>query len=238
MTSNYKKPDRRKLRTQRQIREAFLSLVREKDLESITVNDIAQGADINRATFYLHYQDKYDLLEQTENQIMEEMLRISQEIQISDLLTRTEETKKKPLPFAVKIFSFINENHLFFDTFLDFRKGGGMHKKLYDFITGNMHSIFSRQFSEENSPIPKSYLVAYMASAHLGLIGEWLAGGRKESPEEMAAMLIQLTVRGPVGATESGFSPEVPLAVFPDSDRKEPPGDTALPPAPGIPGGK
>ena len=55
--------DPRFLRTRKLIMEAFMELVIEKDFKDITIKDITQRATINRATFYYHFFDKYDLME-------------------------------------------------------------------------------------------------------------------------------------------------------------------------------
>ena len=55
--------DPRVTRTRKLIREALTSLIAEKRFEAITVQDIAERATINRATFYLHYPDKFALLD-------------------------------------------------------------------------------------------------------------------------------------------------------------------------------
>ena len=62
MKRNEKDP--RILRTRNLIKNAFLELVKEKDFESISVTDISQKATINRSTFYSHFVDKYELLEE------------------------------------------------------------------------------------------------------------------------------------------------------------------------------
>ena len=56
--------DLRKLRTQREIQQALADLLLKKTFSKITVTDIVNKALINRNTFYLHYRDKYDLVEQ------------------------------------------------------------------------------------------------------------------------------------------------------------------------------
>ena len=58
-----KKLDPRFLRTRKLIMEAFMELVIEKEFKDITIKDITQRATVNRATFYYHFFDKYDLLE-------------------------------------------------------------------------------------------------------------------------------------------------------------------------------
>jgi AcrR family transcriptional regulator len=58
-----KKLDPRIRRTRKLINQAFLDLMHEKGFQSISVQDIADRAEVNRATFYAHYEDKYDLLD-------------------------------------------------------------------------------------------------------------------------------------------------------------------------------
>ena len=53
--------DRRVRKTKTAIKNAFIQLLEEKDLEKITIQNITQLADVNRGTFYLHYEDKYIL---------------------------------------------------------------------------------------------------------------------------------------------------------------------------------
>lgn len=56
--------DRRIRKSREAIIEAFILLIAEKNFEQITINEIAERADVSRGTVYLHYTDKYDLLDQ------------------------------------------------------------------------------------------------------------------------------------------------------------------------------
>ena len=55
--------DRRVAKTRKLILNAFLKLLKEKGFEKITIQDIADEADINRGTVYLHFEDKYHLMD-------------------------------------------------------------------------------------------------------------------------------------------------------------------------------
>jgi AcrR family transcriptional regulator len=68
------KMDPRVKRTRALIQQAFLQLFGEKGFQSITVQDITQKAEINRATFYAHYPDKFALLEACIHQIFHQEL--------------------------------------------------------------------------------------------------------------------------------------------------------------------
>ena len=66
--------DPRKQKTQTSIINAFIQLRARKPLEKITVRELAQLADINKATFYLHYQDVYQLSHTLEAQTIQSIL--------------------------------------------------------------------------------------------------------------------------------------------------------------------
>jgi AcrR family transcriptional regulator len=58
-----KRVDPRVRRTRKLLEQAFLELMQERNFQSITIQDIAERATVNRATFYAHFEDKYDLLD-------------------------------------------------------------------------------------------------------------------------------------------------------------------------------
>src|SRR5579884_3682565 len=60
--------------TQRLLRETLLQLVEEKGFEQVTIKDITDRAGIDRTTFYLHFTDKRDLIEQTQRQVIDELI--------------------------------------------------------------------------------------------------------------------------------------------------------------------
>lgn len=66
--------DLRTERTKRSITTAFLELRKQKPLEKITVKELSELAFINKATFYTHYRDIYDLADQMENEFMESII--------------------------------------------------------------------------------------------------------------------------------------------------------------------
>ena len=72
------KEDRRVRKTKSAIKHAFIQLLKERGLENITVQDIADKADINRGTFYLHYEDKYLLLTDMEDECIDQISKFTQ----------------------------------------------------------------------------------------------------------------------------------------------------------------
>jgi len=66
--------DKREKRTRRAIRESFMALRAAKGLERITVKELAEAAEISKATFYLHYRDIYDLSDQLQDEAVATIL--------------------------------------------------------------------------------------------------------------------------------------------------------------------
>lgn len=71
--------DRRTLKTQQAIKDALLQLLTQKELSKISIAELTRLADIGRGTFYLHYQDIYDLYEQMEDELVKRMVAIVHE---------------------------------------------------------------------------------------------------------------------------------------------------------------
>lgn len=52
------------------LKESLMKLLKEKSISTITVKEICVLADINRSTFYSHYLDQFDLLNQTKDYLI------------------------------------------------------------------------------------------------------------------------------------------------------------------------
>lgn len=66
-----KKQDRRVLRTKKAIRNSFVKLLSEKEVDKITVKEIADGADVDRKTVYNYYGGVYEILDEIENELVD-----------------------------------------------------------------------------------------------------------------------------------------------------------------------
>ena len=95
--------DRRSRRTRNALTTALMALLKERPLKSITVTELAELADVNRATFYVHFQDVYDMFDQ----VKEEFCNICRELVDAhgEELARNENR-----PFLEDIFSYFETN--------------------------------------------------------------------------------------------------------------------------------
>lgn len=84
MIVNSEKKDRRIGKTQKSIREALIALIVEKEISQITVKELAEKANINRKTFYMHYSSIEDILDKIENEIIEKLLLVLEKYDFFD----------------------------------------------------------------------------------------------------------------------------------------------------------
>lgn len=192
--------DRRAKRTKRVIKEALSELIEENGFNNISVTDLTTRADINRGTFYIHYTDKYDLLEKVENEIMQEIQEHIKGIDYINILSLN--VIDEPIPYLVKLFEYFKENAGFMKAVLGPKGDPLFQRKLKDFMERALFEKNQVKFiNKENLLIPEKYVIAYIVSAHLGLVQQWFESGMDKSPKEMALILCKMSILGPFRAT-------------------------------------
>ncbi len=197
-----KQQDLRVIRTKKLIKEALLTLIEKQGFDSITVKDIAKQAEINRGTFYSHYEDKYDLMNAYIDEIFEEV----EEKLIKNLQRLFHQENPTGFPpdayrVLVPFSEFLQRNRVIMKSLLgptgdphfQSRLKQFMHDALFKRASG---SLFLRQ----KALVPSDYLISYIASAHIGVMQEWLIQDRDESPEEIAKIIFTITTQGPLRA--------------------------------------
>ncbi|MCM3763379.1 TetR/AcrR family transcriptional regulator [Neobacillus niacini] len=187
--------DKRVARTKRVIRDALTQLMEEKGFEGITVRDLTEKAQINRGTFYLHYRDKYDLLEQSEEEILKGIAAITENIDPVDAMAYT--SNDEPFPIILKLFEFFQEHAEFLKVILGANGNASFQVKLKSFIKKIFYSKLVTKLNKEGIQVPVEILLAYLSSAHLGVVQHWLETGMEKSPREITLILTKMTLLGP-----------------------------------------
>lgn len=193
-----KNTDARVIRTKEAIRNALMELIEEKGFEAITVKDITTKADINRGTFYVHYDDKHDLMAECQKEIMQGMSHIAKQNLQNVVVKLGDDNKPAPPSPAITIFEFLYENKVMMKALLGPKGDLSFQTSLRDFIwktlfEDNDHNLLKK----ENLLVPEEYLASYIASAHIGVIQQWLENGGKETPREMTQILSSINIHGP-----------------------------------------
>lgn len=101
------KENRSSRRSRRLIREAFLELLEERELDKITVIDIVKRADVTRSTFYVHYPDIYGIIEEIQKEIISRHLEAFSQIEYRTML-------HDPVPYLKSVAAMLEENSALF----------------------------------------------------------------------------------------------------------------------------
>ena len=198
--------DERVIKTKKLIKIALSELIQEKGFDHVTITDLTQRANINRGTFYLHYQDKYDLLEKFENEVLDDINTNAENFikSIKDIDFLGEDFSNEIKPFINKIFTYIKENYIIMKVILgpksDMRFQNKIKKALNILLT---EKGWDNYFDSQNTFVSKNYFISYLVSAHIGVIRQWIDSGMNESAENMAEMISKMFFLGPFNSIKN-----------------------------------
>ncbi len=164
------KNNKRRKESQNKIERSFVNLLQDHNLNELTVSDIIKDTGLNRSTFYANYVDIYDLADK---------VRVNLENDFSSLFSDYDPVRENT--GALRMFTHIKENQIFYKTYF---------KLCYD--DKHLISIYDTKRAEmEHIDSNIKYHIEFFRNGLNAIIKLWLAGGCKESPEEMAEVLKQ-----------------------------------------------
>ncbi|WP_238162409.1 TetR/AcrR family transcriptional regulator [Cohnella sp. AR92] len=189
MSNASSKTDPRILRTRHLIKEAFIDLLHEMDLEKISVNKIAERATINRVTFYLHYRDIPDMQEKMADEMMENIYSFLRSPQPN---SKPANPEQEDWPLLVRLLEHIAENSKFYTVILAYKRSpvftDRLLKPLVGIITNQVENIGKDSFLAK-SEIPKDIAIWFGSAALIGTINSWLRSGMPYTPRYLAQQL-------------------------------------------------
>lgn len=155
--------------------EALLSLLEKKDFEYISIKEICEAAGVNRSTFYLHYENTSDLLEECSQYILDRHFSYYA-LDKKDIVFKPEDCEKNDLIFITKNYTspyltFIKDNRRVFKTVIK------------QFHTMKMNKVYDKMFKRIFEPIlikfdvpPKecTYVIKFYLTGLFAIITEWL----------------------------------------------------------------
>lgn len=178
-----RKDDRRIQRTRKALRDALHSLVLDRGYDDLSVQDITDKANLGRATFYLHYREKDELLEDLLREFSESFAqRYGSKVNYAD---------RK----VVQAMFEYAENHYDFYRIMTIGKGGLAGIRKLRAILQESYSQFLDGIETEAGGkfgVPRDFLDSYQANAIMSTIFLWLEQDMPYPPAEMADMYLKL----------------------------------------------
>ncbi len=185
--------DLRVRRTRKLLQSALLEAASEKGFAHVTVRDITERAMVNRATFYRHYEDKYDLLAR----YMEELSElIDVEEGEASLGSQMAQSLNTPPPGLVKLLKHMQANADFYRVMLGKQGDPTFCTQTFrSYIEHGYRRMFPNQAMQPDASRPPVDLtVNYLMQAGIGAIVWWLENDQPASAEQMATWLYEFSM--------------------------------------------
>lgn len=186
--------DRRRARTRRALRDALAAEIAEcGGLERVSVTAITERADVTRRTFYLHFRDIADLVEQSEAELLEGLAEHIVAISRTNLDELSERLGElEPCPGAVETLEFVRDNGDYLCAMLGPGGDPALAEKIKRMAIDTVTDRAMDGLDVDAAGPFFDYYLAFSVSAEVGVLQRWLEGGMRESVEVMARLMTVL----------------------------------------------
>ncbi|MDO5294286.1 MAG: TetR/AcrR family transcriptional regulator [bacterium] len=187
MKKEIKKADRRIGKTKQSIRDAFLSLLIEKPIAQITVKELAERANVNRKTFYMYYANIHDILDKTENEIIEQLLDLLKDCRFFD-------QDFDVYAFFLSLNGLIGEDFKLYQQLVYANSNTQFFVKVKQIMKSTIMQYYCDSF-----PINQEMFQLYTEFAASGIMAmyiEWFTINSTMTLEEMAKAAADITMQG------------------------------------------
>jgi len=178
------KSDRRAMRSKRLIIEALRELILEKDYKKISVSDIVERADIGRATFYAHFEDKEALSRFMFNQLL---MQIEGEIQTILNENETKTNAYQNLIPSLALFRIVEEKHRWFKINAT-NPSIGLNMLVHPLVKRLETQLDAMALPPSKDDVPTHLTATYLVSALIAILTNWVMDDMPAPPEKMDAM--------------------------------------------------
>ena len=185
------KLDRRSLRTQRLLRQALADEINEgHDLTGVTVAALTDRAGLTRRTFYTHFKDIPDFIEQVEEGILGEIRLRIEAIAASDLASLYRNIENlEPAPGSVELLGYLKQDGAVIGALLGPRGDSAFSQRICAIARDTVSERMRDGIFPGVLETFFDYYLAYAVAAEMGIVQRWFATGLRESPETMARVM-------------------------------------------------
>jgi AcrR family transcriptional regulator len=185
-----KRRDRRIERTRQLLRGALVSLIQERGFEALTVQDIIDRANVGRATFYAHFDNKDDLLASGFEDLQASLRARQQEAQ-----ARGRGIDERVLAYSREMFEHANEYRDVFRAMAGRKSGAAVQRILHKLLADLIRDDVKRTVTGGGSGgVPAEAMVQFLAGGMMGLLLWWLDSRMRMPAEDVNALFRTLAL--------------------------------------------
>ena len=187
MENKTKSVDRRVIKTKRAIRNTFAKLMVEKDINDITIIELAEAADINRKTFYNYYSGVYQVIEDIENDIIQSYERLLGNVQFKQSMAA-------PYTLFERFSRLINMDPEFFGYLLTMNGNTALITRIMRLLKDKTREVMVAQVDVEE--YKADIMIDFILSGMLSVYQHWFASDKTVPPEEVAQIISTMSFSG------------------------------------------
>ncbi len=180
--------DARARYTKSEIRRCLLELLKKKPVEKINVTEICQMAQLNRATFYKHYLDVPDLLEKTENDLLEQL-----RMALGEAYSENGITPESLCGALERTLDFIRGGADEFMCLASDNADPMLPTKTLELVTKLFYPVFEKNMADLDER-KREMLYNYLTLGCGGVLITWIRSGMQESSRELASFILTLSL--------------------------------------------
>lgn len=181
-----KTADRRIEKTRKALKDALVYLIQDKSFESISIQEILDMANVGRSTFYIHYENKFELLHDCFQDF-------SKQLDANNKIAHSSDENN----FLPVLFSFIDKNRMLAKAFLGKDGNAMLHHPIVDYIHSQVKASLEKLPSPKRpATIPVDLAVHCFTCELIGTLRWWLYTGTNSSADEISSYFKRVAYGG------------------------------------------
>lgn len=179
-------------KTKKKLCDTFIKIYSQKNIENITIGEITNKAGVNRGTFYIYYEDIYDMINQIRNSLIEQIEKTILDIQLTIKIVEIKTFSSILIDFYIK-----NEKYLQPLLMKDSQFLNSLKQRVFPIAMQTLN------INDNSSNSYTTYLVEYHISGTIAILNKWVSSGKEIKQQDLFELLFAVTTTGFVNALQN-----------------------------------
>jgi AcrR family transcriptional regulator len=184
--------DRRVQKTRKLLQDALVDLISQKGFESITIQEILDRANVGRSTFYIHFQNKNELLHSCFDELGKLFERDNKQLFENDH-SPGDDNKSD---FILNLFRFVGQNHRLFKALFGKQGIAIFNSPIYDYMSVYIFEALQVKSQDKRASLQTEIVANYLTSALIGTVRWWVEQDIPYPAQDMEKLFKKLSVTG------------------------------------------